>query len=243
MSSRYIILLALAFLLLGCSARPSPKDVLLRSLEKSEKLSSLSTELEMNLTSVSSGVPTSASALVTQYLSKNRMRADMNISGVPGFEGIELRAYTLENGSYICGKTAQWDCIPMNSTSQLGEAEAASGPMAFSQRSRKLLNADALEFLSGVESREAIGRKCSFVSARINYTKAREAEPGLFPEGVKNAQMSQCLDEETGIALTGNLVVEENTDNEGIVVSQLEFAVIRFEPNQPIPEETYSLPK
>ncbi len=241
MSTRYIALLALGLLLLGCSVQPSPKDVLLKSLEKSAKLGSLFTELEMNVTSVSSGVPSTASALITQHLSGKKIRADMNISGMPGLEGIELRAYTLENGSYICGKTDSWECVEVNSS--LKADEASSGPVSFTENSRKLLNADALEFIGGVENRDAAGRKCNFISARINYTKAREALPEMLPEGVKSAQISQCLDEETGIALIGKLVVEEDTGNGGVAVSQLEFTVRRLEPNAQIPQEAFALPK
>ncbi len=242
MSSRYLALFALALLLFGCSSGPSPKEVMLKSIEKAEKMSSIYVELDMNVTTASSDGASIASATVAQWVSGERSRSDIHISGVAGLEGVALRVYSLANGSYVCGKTDAWDCVQLSNGSSLS-GEVAEGPFSFTERSRKLLSADALEFTGGVEALEIAGRKCSLVSAKINYTKAQGVDPQSFPNGITGAFISQCLDDETGIALMGKTTIEEGTAESGTAVSQLDMMVKRIEPNAGIQEDVFDLPK
>ncbi|MFH1470361.1 MAG: hypothetical protein ABIF01_01295 [Candidatus Micrarchaeota archaeon] len=235
MNPRYFVFIALGILLLGCASQSSPKEMLARALEKSESVTSLYSEIEMNVTTVVQGSPNAVSAYITQRMSAGKIRSDISITGMPELEGTELRSYALQNGSYICGKTDSWDCIQADSVGEAGEA--AAGMAAFAKRTRMLLEADALEFTDSPKITEIEGRKCTFLSARINYTKARESLPDILPEGVKSAAISQCLDEETGIALQGALIVEEEN-----ALSQITFLVKKLEPNGIISEEEFSLP-
>ncbi|MFH0817998.1 MAG: hypothetical protein V1909_05190 [Candidatus Micrarchaeota archaeon] len=241
MSARYFALIALGLLFFGCTAQPTQKDVMLASLEKAGKLVSLSTELEMNVTSATQDGSTYATASISQKMSGKKIRADMKITGISALDGVELRSYTLENGSYICGKTDSWDCVQTNASRQFS-GEAASGPAAFAETSRKLLNAGALEFIGAAQEKEIAGRMCTRISARINYTKASEVAPEIFPNGAKNALISQCLDAETGIALSGKLAIEEETQEGGVAASQFEFQVSQLSPNIQIPDDTFSHP-
>jgi hypothetical protein len=242
MGSRFIAVLALAAMLFGCASVQSPKDVVLSALDKSEKLNSLSADIVINMTAATQDGAVFSSGTVTQLISGARSRIDLSLAGVPELEGTDLRVYSLENGTFLCGKTDAWDCYAINGSIGIaGEAARGLGPIA--EGGRKLLNSGAIEFIGGAESREVAGRKCTLISAKINYTKAREAEPVIAPSNLRSATVSQCLDDEAGIALLGAYTIEEETIDGGVAVTKLEMQVMRFEPNAQIPEEVFELPK
>ena len=243
MSSRYALLLALVLLLLGCVSQPSPKDAMLSSIEKTSKLGSVVAEMELNFTVSSSDGASAGKAEITQYIRGDRTRSDLAISGIPGFEGVPLRAYSLDNGSYMCSKGETWECMEFEK--DLGLAgEASSGFGWFNEKSRALMNSSAIEFIGGVEKREVAGRPCSFISARINYSKAGEQLPLGLPKNLKSAAFSECLDDETGIALSGSMLIETDGGSEGTggIVSQLDLYVAKLEPNATISDNIFELP-
>lgn len=238
MSPRYLIPLALVFLMFGCPSQPGPRDAVSSALDRMSAVDSMVVTLDMNLTSSSLAGTTYGSAKVTQYVLYGISRSDMKVSGVPGLEDVDLRLYSLENGSYLCGKAYDWYCLEVNSSSWVGSGVAGLDGM--SGRGRKLLDSGALQFIGGIERQEVNGRPCTLVSANINYSKVNEPWAEDL-KNVRNAVISECLDDETGIPLREKLVTETVTEN-GLELSQTEFQVSSLEVNATVQDAMFQLP-
>ncbi|MFH1448511.1 MAG: hypothetical protein ABIG39_06630 [Candidatus Micrarchaeota archaeon] len=243
MISRYIFILVLMALVFGCTNAPEPKDVMLSSIEKSAKLKSLITDLTMNMTVLSQATTSIITTDIVQYKLDKMTRTDIIVKGVPQLEGVEMRVYSIEEGTYLCGKKDEWDCLSFGGDIGL-TGEGFGGAQDWEGMSRGIVESDAFEFVGGVERLEISGRPCWLVSARIDYSKASSFLN--FSQDVKNVTLSQCLDDETGVALSGRIVTEmtggPGSEDGGILINQIDMYVNQLNVNATISDSTFELP-
>jgi hypothetical protein len=238
MSSRIAVLLFAFVLFLGCTSPATPKEAMLSSLNTASALQSLQSETLMNFTFYSGSSIAYAQAKITQYSKGSKTRSDMSITGIPELEGMDVRAYSNEGGSFVCAKEENWTCvellsdqgqIPMHTFSQLSE------------NGKKLIESGAISFLGNAEKSAVAGRECTVVSGTIEYEKAKVTLDSL-PTNLKLASFSQCLDSETGVALSGKLVLEGETDLGERAASVSDMQVLSLQPNAPIDDAVFVLP-
>ncbi len=239
MNPTYLLPLVLVLLLLGCTSAPSPKEVILSSIEKTENIDSVITDLRINMSTLNSDTATMISADIKQYKKGKKVRTDVTLTGLPSLQETVFRVYDTESGSYLCGNSGKWDCYRFNES--VGLDSSVSGTEDWNEMGRKLVESDAIEFIGGVKELEINKRKCKYIEGNIDYTKA----PGLgFSPDVKKVTFSQCLDDETGVVISGQVVMtlEDSPEVGGETINQIDLYVVNLNVNATIDDNVFELP-